>query len=238
MVVNHHLFFADLALRDEGFGEVLPGVNAFIFDEAHQLPDVASTFFGSNLSARQLTELGRDVQIEVHAEAPDVDSVEASITKLDRICQKLQLNEHDRILEIGTGWGGLAIHAACNYGCRVTTTTISPAQFTLAQERVQAAGLADRIEVLLEDYRHLRGSYDKLVSIEMIEAVGFEYLDDFFRVCSERLKEDGLMCLQAITIADQVFDRIKPLSGMRPKLVPHELHKGKEILTWLTGLQD
>lgn len=91
LVVNHHLFFADLALRDEGFGEVLPGVNAFIFDEAHQLPDVASSFFGSNLSARQLTELGRDAQIEVHAEAPDVDSVEASITKLDKAVRDFRL---------------------------------------------------------------------------------------------------------------------------------------------------
>lgn len=91
LVVNHHLFFADLALRDEGFGEVLPGVNAFIFDEAHQLPDVASTFFGSNLSTRQLTELGRDVLIEINAEAPDVDSVEASITKLDKAVRDFRL---------------------------------------------------------------------------------------------------------------------------------------------------
>ncbi|MDT8385467.1 MAG: ATP-dependent DNA helicase [Gammaproteobacteria bacterium] len=91
LVVNHHLFFADLALRDEGFGELLPGVNAFIFDEAHQLPDVASSFFGSNLSARQLSELGRDALIEVHAEAPDVATVEASITKLDKAVRDFRL---------------------------------------------------------------------------------------------------------------------------------------------------
>jgi len=142
-------------------------------------------------------------------EQEDSTLTEASLAKFDRICRKLNLREGDHVLEIGSGWGGFAIHAASHYGCRVTTTTISPAQFSMAQERVQAAGLADRIEVLLEDYRHLRGSYDKLVSIEMIEAVGFEFLDDFFRVCSERLKEDGLMCLQAITIADQVFDRYR-----------------------------
>jgi len=142
-------------------------------------------------------------------EQEDSTLTEASLAKFDLIGRKLNLREGDHVLEIGSGWGGFAIHAASRYGCRVTTTTISPAQYTLAQERVQAAGLADRIEVLLEDYRHLQGSYDKLVSIEMIEAVGFEYLDDFFRVCSERLKEDGLMCLQAITIADQVFDRYR-----------------------------
>jgi cyclopropane-fatty-acyl-phospholipid synthase len=134
---------------------------------------------------------------------------EASLAKYDRICRKLNLTDADHVLEIGSGWGGFAIHAASRYGCRITTTTISPAQFHLARERVQAAGLADRVEVLLEDYRRLQGSYDKLVSIEMIEAVGFEYLDDFFWVCSERLQDNGLMCLQAITIADQVFDRYR-----------------------------
>jgi cyclopropane-fatty-acyl-phospholipid synthase len=142
-------------------------------------------------------------------EQEDSTLKEASLAKYDRICQKLNLQEGDHILEIGSGWGGFAIHAASRYGCRITTTTISPAQYHLAQERLLAAGLADRVDLLLEDYRHLKGSYDKLVSIEMIEAVGFEYLDDFFRVCSERLKENGLMCLQAITIADQVFDRYR-----------------------------
>jgi cyclopropane-fatty-acyl-phospholipid synthase len=113
------------------------------------------------------------------------------------------------VLEIGSGWGGFAIHAAGRYGCRVTTATISPAQFDLARERIAAAGLTERVTLLLRDYRHLEGAYDKLVSIEMIEAVGYEYLDTFFRACSERLRDDGLMCLQAITMADQVFDRYR-----------------------------
>jgi ATP-dependent DNA helicase DinG len=112
LVVNHHLFFADLALRDEGFGEVLPGVNAFIFDEAHQLPDVASSFFGSNLSARQLTELGRDALIEVHAEAPDVDSVEASITKLDKAVRDFRLALGNNVRR--APWASLDGNAALN----------------------------------------------------------------------------------------------------------------------------
>lgn len=134
---------------------------------------------------------------------------EASLAKYDRICKKLDLGPGDHVLEIGSGWGGFAIHAAGRYGCRVTTTTISQAQYDLAAERLKAAGLADRVTLLLQDYRHLEGRFDKLVSIEMIEAVGYEYFDTFFRVCNDRLKDDGLMCLQAITIADRVFDRYR-----------------------------
>jgi cyclopropane-fatty-acyl-phospholipid synthase len=134
---------------------------------------------------------------------------DASIAKNDRICRKLELKPEDHLLEIGSGWGGFALHAARHYGCRVTTTTISREQYQLARERVLQAGLEDRVTVLCQDYRDLRGRYDKLVSIEMIEAVGCEYFDTFFRACSERLRDDGLMCLQAITIADQVFDRYR-----------------------------
>jgi cyclopropane-fatty-acyl-phospholipid synthase len=140
---------------------------------------------------------------------PGASLEEASLAKYDRICRKLALTTADEVLEIGSGWGGFAIHAAGQYGCRVTTTTISRAQYDLAKERIAAAGLGNRITLLLKDYRLLEGTYDKLVSIEMIEAVGYEYLDDFFRICSDRLEEDGLMCLQAITIADQVFDRYR-----------------------------
>jgi cyclopropane-fatty-acyl-phospholipid synthase len=142
-------------------------------------------------------------------EKEDSTLEEASLAKYDRICRKLDLNPGDHVLEIGGGWGGFALHAAGRYGCRVTTTTISRAQYNLARERLAAAGLTDRVTLLLNDYRHLEGTFDKLVSIEMIEAVGYEYWDTFFRVCSERLRDAGLMCLQAITIADQVFDRYR-----------------------------
>ena len=138
-------------------------------------------------------------------ERADMTLEEASVAKLDRICRKLGLQPGDHVLEIGTGWGGFALHAARRYGCRITTTTISRQQYALACERVNAAGLADRITILLQDYRDLSGLYDKLVSIEMIEAVGYRYYDTYFRKCGELLKPDGLMLLQAITIADQRF---------------------------------
>jgi cyclopropane-fatty-acyl-phospholipid synthase len=131
---------------------------------------------------------------------------EASRAKLDRICRQLDLKPSDHVLEIGTGWGGFALHAATHYGCRVTTTTISQKQFELACERVAAAGLGERVTLLREDYRDLSGQYDKLVSIEMIEAVGHHYFDAYFRKCSELLKPEGMMLLQAITIADQYYD--------------------------------
>ncbi|SBS29902.1 Cyclopropane-fatty-acyl-phospholipid synthase [Marinomonas aquimarina] len=131
---------------------------------------------------------------------------EASVHKLERICQKLELGPDDHLLEIGTGWGGMAIHAAQHYGCHVTTTTISQEQYDYAKAKVLQLGLQDRVTLLLEDYRDLEGQYDKLVSIEMIEAVGHEYYDSYFRKCSELLKPDGLMVIQAITIADQRYD--------------------------------
>jgi len=131
---------------------------------------------------------------------------EAAVAKLDRICQKLELKPEDHLLEIGTGWGGFAIHAAKHYGCQVTTTTISRQQYELAQQRVQEAGLEDRITLLFEDYRDLSGQYDKLVSIEMIEAIGHQYLDTYFDKCSTLLKPNGMMLLQAITIADQRYE--------------------------------
>lgn len=139
-------------------------------------------------------------------ERPDMSLEDASIAKLDRICRKLALKHGDHVLEIGTGWGGFALHAAQRYGCRVTTTTISRAQFDLARARIEAAGLTDRITLLLEDYRDLSGRYDKLVSIEMIEAVGHQYYDAYFRKCSALLQPEGMMLLQAITIADQRYE--------------------------------
>jgi cyclopropane-fatty-acyl-phospholipid synthase len=134
---------------------------------------------------------------------------EASIAKIDRLCHKLQLRPSDHLLEIGTGWGAFAIHAASEFGCRVTTTTISREQHDLAQQRIREAGLEDQITLLFEDYRELCGQYDKLVSVEMIEAVGHQYFDTFFARCSELLKPDGLMALQAITIADQHYERAR-----------------------------
>lgn len=130
---------------------------------------------------------------------------DASIAKLDRICRQLELKETDHLLEIGTGWGGFAIHAAKNYGCRVTTTTISEEQYRYAEQAVKDAGVADRVELLLKDYRALNGEYDKLVSIEMIEAVGHEFHDTFFKTCASLLKRNGQMLLQAINIADQQY---------------------------------
>jgi cyclopropane-fatty-acyl-phospholipid synthase len=140
---------------------------------------------------------------------PDMTLADAQHAKLETICRKLALGPGDHLLEIGTGWGGLALHAAGRYGCRVTTTTISPSQFELATERVRAAGLADRVTVLLEDYRDLTGSYDKLVSIEMIEAVGHQYYGDFFRRCAACLPRGGRMLLQSITIADRHYARAR-----------------------------
>jgi len=137
---------------------------------------------------------------------PDSSLDEASLCKIDRICKKLQLTPADHLLEIGTGWGGLAIHAARHYGCRVTTTTISREQFDYARQQIDAAGLGDRITLLLEDYRDLRGQYDKLVSVEMIEAVGHKFYRQYFEQCAHLLKPTGLMVIQAITIPDQRFD--------------------------------
>lgn len=130
---------------------------------------------------------------------------EASVAKLDRICRKLELGPDDHVLEIGSGWGSFAMHAASNYGCRVTTTTISREQQELAGGRIARAGLTDRIDILLEDYRNLSGCYDKVVSIEMVEAVGHEFLPGYFKKCAELLGEDGSMLLQAITMPDQRY---------------------------------
>jgi cyclopropane-fatty-acyl-phospholipid synthase len=139
-------------------------------------------------------------------ERDDEPLEDAQLRKLRRICEKLELGPDDHVLEIGSGWGSLALHAAGTYGCRVTTTTISREQHAVAVERIRAAGLDGLVTVLLEDYRDLRGRYDKLVSIEMIEAVGWQYFDAFFGHCGGLLTPDGLMLLQAITIDDRAFE--------------------------------
>jgi cyclopropane-fatty-acyl-phospholipid synthase len=140
---------------------------------------------------------------------PEMSLYEAQIARLDAICRKLDLRPGDRVLEIGTGWGGFALHAAQRYGCHVTTTTISREQWHLARERVEECGFGGRVEVLCEDYRDLRGRYDKLVSIEMIEAVGHEYYETYFDRCGRLLEPNGAMLLQAITIADQRYERAR-----------------------------
>jgi len=132
---------------------------------------------------------------------------QASRRNLDRICRKLDLKPGDHLVEIGTGWGGMALHAARHYGCRVTTTTISREQHALASERILEAGLGDQVTLLLEDYRDLQGSYDKLVSIEMIEAIGHQYLDTYFAKCASLLKPDGMALIQAITIEDHRYQQ-------------------------------
>lgn len=132
---------------------------------------------------------------------------DAQIARLDETCRRLQLKASDHLLEIGTGWGGFALHAARNFGCRVTTTTISENQFRYAQQRVAAAGLSDRVTVLQQDYRDLTGTYDKLVSLEMIEAVGPQYYDQFFSKCAGLLHSDGLMLLQAIVMPEQRYSQ-------------------------------
>jgi len=138
---------------------------------------------------------------------PEASLEQAQRHKLDVICRRLDLQPGEHLLEIGTGWGGLAVHAAQEYGCRVTTTTVSQAQFEYARARVQDEGLQDRITVLNQDYRDLRGEYDKLVSIEMIEAVGHAWLPGFFRVLGRLVRPDGRMLLQAITMAEDRYDR-------------------------------
>lgn len=131
---------------------------------------------------------------------------QGSELKLKTICDKLQLEPSDHVIEIGTGWGGFAMYAAKHYGCRVTTTTISQQQHDYAKARVEAAGLSDQITLLFDDYRDLQGQYDKCVSIEMVEAVGHQYYDTYFAKVSHLLKPDGMALIQAITIADQRYD--------------------------------
>lgn len=145
-------------------------------------------------------------------ERPDATLMEASRAKNERICRKLQLSAQDHLLEIGTGWGGFAVHEASQYGCRVTTTTISQEQYNMAVERIRSLGLDDRISVLLTDYRDLPKlgvQFDKLVSIEMIEAVGYQHYRTFFEICSRMLKPEGVALAQGITIDERFYERAK-----------------------------
>lgn len=140
---------------------------------------------------------------------PELSLEEAQRKKYDMLCRRLRLVGSDEVLEIGSGWGGFSMHAAKNYGCRVTTVTISEEQYAEASARIEAAGLQDRIELLLCDYRHLQGRYDKIASIEMLEAVGERYVDGFFARCNDLLKPQGLLGLQAILCPDQQYEILR-----------------------------
>ncbi len=164
--------------------------------------DLSNEFFALFLDPSMTYSCG-------YFESSDSTMEEASIAKMERACRKLELKASDHLLEIGTGWGSMAIYAASHFGCKVTTTTISKEQFSLAVERVEEAGLSDQITVLLEDYRKLTGEYDKLISIEMIEAIGHQYFDEYFATCQRLLKPEGLMCLQSITIADPFYEEAR-----------------------------
>ncbi|MBH30400.1 MAG: SAM-dependent methyltransferase [Candidatus Marinimicrobia bacterium] len=152
---------------------------------------------------------------------PEISLEEAQIEKLDRLCRKLNLTAEDSLLEIGTGWGSMAIHAAQKYGCSVTTTTISKEQFDFASARVREAGLQDKITILQKDYRDLTGTFDKLVSIEMIEAVGPQFMSKFVKKCSSLINADGLIAIQGITISDQNFKQyIRGTDFLRSYIFP------------------
>jgi cyclopropane-fatty-acyl-phospholipid synthase len=163
---------------------------------------------------------------------PGASLAVASTTKFEAACRKLDLKSTDHVLEIGTGWGGFAIHAVERYNCRVTTTTISRAQYEYAQKKIAARGLSDRITVLLKDYRDLEGRYDKLVSIEMVEAVGAKYLDGYFAHCARLVKPEGAMLLQAITIQDQFYERaLKSVDYIQRYVFPGSFIPSVEALT-------
>jgi cyclopropane-fatty-acyl-phospholipid synthase len=134
---------------------------------------------------------------------------EAQSAKYERLCRQLQLAPSDHVLEIGSGWGGNAIYMAKNYGCRVTSVTISEEQFRLAKERVKEEGLEGRVEILLQDYRRIRGQFDKIVSVEMLEAVGHRFLDVYFKRCHQLLKREGIFALQVITCPDSRYESLR-----------------------------
>jgi cyclopropane-fatty-acyl-phospholipid synthase len=173
---------------------------------------------------------------------------QAAMHKLDHICQTLNLQPEDHVLEIGTGWGGFAVYAARHYGCQVTTTTISPAQHAEAQARVRAAGLEDQITLLLKDYRDLEGQYDKLVSIEMIEAIGHQYLDIYLKQCERLVRPGGEILIQAITIDDRQYaaalrevDFIKQYifpGGFLPSVTALMEHMTRATQLQVVGLED
>jgi cyclopropane-fatty-acyl-phospholipid synthase len=208
------LFLRNLELTD-GLESGLARIGLAAASRIHSLR--RNTLDGSKENIRAHYDLGNDFfrlfldeTMSYSAgifERADSSLYDASVAKIDRLCRKLDLKAADHLMEIGTGWGALAIHAARHYGCRVTTTTISREQYEYARERVREAGVSDRVELLLEDYRNLRGSYDKLVSVEMIEAVGREFMETYLAKCCSLLKPEGAAAIQAILIADNRYDQ-------------------------------
>ena len=174
--------------------------------------DLGNDFFGLFLDETMAYSCGV-------FERPDSTLHEASLAKFERICRKLDLSRDDSLVEIGTGWGGFAIYAAQRYGCRVTTTTISREQYDEARKRVQAAGVGELVTVINQDYRDLTGTYSKLVSIEMIEAVGEDYLNQFLGICGRLLREDGLMAIQGITVPDDRYHKHRQLGSFINKYI-------------------
>jgi len=171
-------------------------------------------------------------------ESPQDDLETAATRKLQLICEKLQLNAQDHVIEIGTGWGGFAIYAAEHYGCRVTTTTISQEQFNHARQAVEKAGLSDRVTVLKKDYRELTGRFDKLVSIEMVEAVGHHYLATYLKQCDALLKDDGLALIQAITIEDSRYQQaLKSVDFIKKHIFPGSFIPSVSTLVGTAGNQ-
>lgn len=164
--------------------------------------DLSNEFFAAFLDPTMSYSCG-------YFEEPGASLEEASVAKIDRLCRMLRLEPGQHLLEIGTGWGALALHAATHYGVRVTTTTISERQYEYARQLVAERGLSDRVTVLDLDYRRLTGRFDRLVSVEMIEAVDWRQHDTFFHTCARRLAPDGLMALQAIVVSDQAYERSK-----------------------------
>ncbi|MCB1706196.1 MAG: class I SAM-dependent methyltransferase [Halioglobus sp.] len=210
------LFSANLAVLDR-FEERQSIVAKLALKLAHRLN--RNTRKGSQVNIAAHYDLGNDFfrlfldPTMMYSSAiftdPAMTLEAASEAKLDELCRQLELTPDDHLLEIGTGWGGMAIHAAKHFGCRVTTTTISKEQYEHARARVEAEGLSQQVTLLCEDYRNLTGQYDKLVSIEMIEAVGHEFYQNYFQVCTDLLKPDGKMVIQAITVADQRYKRAR-----------------------------
>lgn len=160
---------------------------------------------------------------------PGLSLADAQVAKLDSIAERLALSPGDRLLEIGSGWGSFAIHAATRYGCRVTTTTISRAQHDHVRERIEREGLGDRVTLLLEDYRKLDGRFDKAVSIEMFEAVGLAYYDDYFEAADRLLEPGGQMLLQTITINEDRFERYR----RQPDFIQRHIFPGSELASVL-----